>query len=111
MIPSTSTCRDSVASGLKRKVRLPPPFSQRLESSCRRVGTCETRSCERSISSGQTLTRSERSSEVYVARFTPMTRYPTNGRARCRTRSEEHTSELQSRENLVCRRLLVKKKQ
>src|SRR5690606_40768630 len=26
------------------------------------------------------------------------------------TRSEEHTSELQSRENLVCRRLLEKKK-
>src|SRR6266511_1264874 len=28
----------------------------------------------------------------------------------CSTRSEEHTSELQSRENLVCRRLLEKKK-
>src|SRR5690606_41950373 len=27
----------------------------------------------------------------------------------CRTRSEEHTSELQSRENLVCRLLLEKK--
>src|SRR5690606_39375341 len=30
---------------------------------------------------------------------------------RCRRRSEEHTSELQSRENLVCRLLLEKKKQ
>src|SRR5436309_15651689 len=30
--------------------------------------------------------------------------------ARGRTRSEEHTSELQSRENLVCRLLLEKKK-
>src|SRR5690606_41371764 len=29
----------------------------------------------------------------------------------CRPRSEEHTSELQSRENLVCRLLLEKKKQ
>src|SRR5690606_40363191 len=29
---------------------------------------------------------------------------------RCRIRSEEHTSELQSRENLVCRLLLDKKK-
>src|SRR5690606_39530682 len=28
----------------------------------------------------------------------------------CRPRSEEHTSELQSRENLVCRLLLEKKK-
>src|SRR5690606_20114849 len=32
------------------------------------------------------------------------------GRGRCGTRSEEHTSELQSRENLVCRLLLEKKK-
>src|SRR5690606_40525022 len=30
--------------------------------------------------------------------------------ARCVSRSEEHTSELQSRENLVCRLLLEKKK-
>src|SRR2546428_8857037 len=29
---------------------------------------------------------------------------------RCRTRSEEHTSELQSRSDLVCRLLLEKKK-
>src|SRR5207302_7319144 len=34
--------------------------------------------------------------------------FPNAGR---RTRSEEHTSELQSRENLVCRLLLEKKKQ
>src|SRR5207302_10678204 len=32
-------------------------------------------------------------------------------RARSQNRSEEHTSELQSRENLVCRLLLEKKKQ
>src|SRR3989442_5921481 len=31
-------------------------------------------------------------------------------RARCRGRSEEHTSELQSRPHLVCRLLLEKKK-
>src|SRR6185295_10188900 len=31
--------------------------------------------------------------------------------ARCRRRSEEHTSELQSRQYLVCRLLLEKKKQ
>src|SRR5690606_41692207 len=37
---------------------------------------------------------------------------PTSHRARTRAapRSEEHTSELQSRENLVCRLLLEKKK-
>src|SRR5436309_9105915 len=33
-----------------------------------------------------------------------------NQSVRCATRSEEHTSELQSRENLVCRLLLEKKK-
>src|SRR5438132_5626205 len=32
------------------------------------------------------------------------------GRARARTRSEEHTSELQSHSDLVCRLLLEKKK-
>src|SRR5207302_6242318 len=31
------------------------------------------------------------------------------GAVRCHARSEEHTSELQSRENLVCRLLLEKK--
>src|SRR5207302_9822678 len=41
--------------------------------------------------------------------------YPTSGRSGARStshcrRSEEHTSELQSRENLVCRLLLEKKK-
>src|SRR5690606_42061030 len=43
-------------------------------------------------------------------------RHPASGCSRfvscscCRFRSEEHTSELQSRENLVCRLLLEKKK-
>src|SRR5690606_41623940 len=37
-------------------------------------------------------------------------RAPAETRAGRRTRSEEHTSELQSRENLVCRLLLEKKK-
>src|SRR5690606_40815864 len=34
----------------------------------------------------------------------------TDGAPNCNDRSEEHTSELQSRENLVCRLLLEKKK-
>src|SRR5690606_41785899 len=36
-------------------------------------------------------------------------RGPSSSRSQC-TRSEEHTSELQSRENIVCRLLLEKKK-
>src|SRR6202041_2593768 len=40
-----------------------------------------------------------------------MGRYPTaHTRSRCYQRSEEHTSELQSHVNLVCRLLLEKKK-
>src|SRR2546427_9059052 len=35
---------------------------------------------------------------------------PARRRARCQSRSEEHTSELQSQSNLVCRLLLEKKK-
>src|SRR5690606_41725772 len=37
-------------------------------------------------------------------------RHGAGGARRARLRSEEHTSELQSRENLVCRLLLEKKK-
>src|SRR5690606_41347596 len=37
-------------------------------------------------------------------------RKPSPPRTKLRRRSEEHTSELQSRENLVCRLLLEKKK-
>src|SRR5690606_41982287 len=40
----------------------------------------------------------------------PEAAYAHLGRWRDRFRSEEHTSELQSRENLVCRLLLEKKK-
>src|SRR5690606_42012876 len=44
----------------------------------------------------------------------PLSRHPRRAghghRQRRATRSEEHTSELQSRENLVCRLLLEKKK-
>src|SRR5690606_40034836 len=36
----------------------------------------------------------------------PLIRYQRSGSGRCPFRSEEHTSELQSRENLVCRLLL-----
>src|SRR3712207_8382350 len=41
---------------------------------------------------------------------TPMTQPRPRGRAELAARSEEHTSELQSRQYLVCRLLLEKKK-
>src|SRR5260370_14159789 len=44
-------------------------------------------------------------------RGTPRSCRPARGTRRAQTRSEEHTSELQSHLNLVCRLLLEKKKQ
>src|SRR5690606_41862895 len=44
-------------------------------------------------------------SEAFGARAHFMAQHPGNTGARSRKRSEEHTSELQSRENLVCRLL------
>src|SRR6266567_6094441 len=43
-------------------------------------------------------------------RVRPLIARPPAGRGRLRPRSEEHTSELQSQSNLVCRLLLEKKK-
>src|SRR5690606_40294769 len=68
------------------------------------------------------LTRPPRAHDVAAASLGRASARATHGRVRGRPdaghaaaalvleRSEEHTSELQSRENLVCRRLLEKKK-
>src|SRR3712207_7269066 len=45
-----------------------------------------------------------------VSASRPRRRRPSSPSSGCRTRSEEHTSELQSRQYLVCRLLLEKKK-
>src|SRR5436309_16087319 len=50
-------------------------------------------------------------SVIDPAPVTPITVCRAIASARVRVRSEEHTSELQSRENLVCRLLLEKKMQ
>src|SRR2546429_3654707 len=47
---------------------------------------------------------------IVLLRFVAITRPPTQGGKRTTLRSEEHTSELQSRLHLVCRLLLEKKK-
>src|SRR3712207_8594390 len=54
-----------------------------------------------------------RSAPTAAARPTPSpsTRAPPTSSSRAAARSEEHTSELQSRQYLVCRLLLEKKKQ
>src|SRR5690606_39981345 len=51
-----------------------------------------------------------RAREVAARHPAPAHRRSDRGRDHALPRSEEHTSELQSRENLVCRLLLVKKK-
>src|SRR5207302_10747408 len=72
-----------------------PDLGQPKDRSCRPLrlehGTTRRRRCERDMS------RYQDSTSLAV---------PTS----CSQRSEEHTSELQSRENLVCRLLLEKKK-
>src|SRR5436309_7771538 len=52
-----------------------------------------------------------RSSQASRLQYNAPRKHPTARQcAACPRRSEEHTSELQSRENLVCRLLLEKKK-
>src|SRR5215475_11079738 len=68
----------------------------------RRLRNCGPRSCR---------SRRSRRGPSHRCRG-PSRRFPSHDRQSCysRRRSEEHTSELQSRENLVCRLLLEKKK-
>src|SRR5688572_32240451 len=56
------------------------------------------------------LTVAPASETGLVAAFAERGKVPTSQRARYERRSEEHTSELQSQSNLVCRLLLEKKK-
>src|SRR5690606_39347901 len=65
-------------------------------TSFRRTGT-RSRSTSIAYTSGRNIPRT-------------LTRRTSSSTRRPRPRSEEHTSELQSRENLVCRLLLEKKK-
>src|SRR5258708_40379175 len=57
-----------------------------------------------------TLFRSHRKYEVLMLLWKAIAAYATDHRARYLIRSEEHTSELQSPDHLVCRLLLEKKK-
>src|SRR5690606_42074923 len=54
--------------------------------------------------------RLDRTASVHGPRRSARRACLRHGLCRCEPRSEEHTSELQSRENLVCRLLLEKKK-
>src|SRR2546427_7978693 len=58
-----------------------------------------------------TLFRSGRSVRADAVDGGPTLRRPADRPSHVRGRSEEHTSELQSQSNLVCRLLLEKKKQ
>src|SRR5260221_5266585 len=67
------------------------------------------RSHARVVSLGSRAANASRSPALGRRRCRPPTRSP-GGRARSVRRSEEHTSELQSHSDLVCRLLLEKKK-
>src|SRR5690606_39680844 len=64
----------------------------------------------RSVSTRRSVPRSGDGFPV-SANGSPDVRTARSGQPRMTRRSEEHTSELQSRENLVCRLLLGKKKE
>src|SRR3989440_9061950 len=68
-----------------------------------------TRSCSSCRTTGSSGTSSTRTTPT-PPRRSPQPRSRTSRCCRPRTRSEEHTSELQSRSDLVCRLLLEKKK-
>src|SRR5690606_40527401 len=93
----TSHVRHSLVSGVDLYVRFIRPTSQPASGihHTTRLQGCQPRGASHSASSPAAAM--------------------TSGSIRCarrfagRTRSEEHTSELQSRENLVCRLLLEKK--
>src|SRR5690606_41499726 len=91
--PSTTLFRSTVPGSLERRRHAPwlfpsQPHEARFAASCRRRFT--------SVCDGAYTHASSRPKARQYAAVSP--------------RSEEHTSELQSRENLVCRLLLEKKK-
>src|SRR5690606_42067334 len=63
-----------------------------------------------SLDSTWVTTNCRSSSDRWARPTTAARGRPSGVRSRASRRSEEHTSELQSRENLVCRLLLEKKK-
>src|SRR5690606_41277247 len=78
--------------------------ARRLASARRATGTPVRREIADRVSPGSTVT--SRAARVAPKAIPERRSAP----AAVRARSEEHTSELQSRENLVCRLLLEKKK-
>src|SRR3712207_7306542 len=69
-----------------------------------------SRCCRRRAAAAAAPARSRARAAAPRRRPPPPWAAPSHGTASARTRSEEHTSELQSRQYLVCRLLLEKKK-
>src|SRR5947209_11603499 len=65
----------------------------------------------RAASRGEIRSSSSRGATMDTATAFSSRQAPASRRPDCQERSEEHTSELQSRQYLVCRLLLEKKKQ
>src|SRR2546427_2674651 len=87
-------------------IRRPPrstlfPYTTLFRSFCRPTRTSRLRSGRTAVKRTRTCATSRR--DLTTRLRSPATRF-------CCRRSEEHTSELQSQSNLVCRLLLEKKK-
>src|SRR5690606_41962859 len=108
------TYLDSVAVSLHRDHRDPPSFPTRRSSDLRWTlpsfddgsGRDEAETAEAAAAEVEIA-----SEEISIEAVKPLTLEELEAiRQDAYNRSEEHTSELQSRENLVCRLLLEKKK-
>src|SRR5690242_21292805 len=95
-------------------LRRPPrstlfPYTTLFRSRCRRLGSGPAARAEADPTDGLVLRRGEQGVRAAVPGRRARSRADAAGHAG-RARSEEHTSELQSHVNLVCRLLLEKKK-
>src|SRR5690606_41598827 len=108
----------SIASVCFLLIRPPPrsplfPYTTLFRSRLTREASCSGGGRQwqhRGSGNWPVMPRSAMSESSCRPSLVPPLAHSSSGRV-CERRSEEHTSELQSRENLVCRLLLEKKKQ
>src|SRR5690606_41866752 len=93
LFPYTTLFRSTFS--LPCTISLPPSFASTLATRAKRLASLP-------------VAGSRSTKHFWLARI--VSRVASSGILRKSSRSEEHTSELQSRENLVCRLLLEKKK-
>src|SRR5690606_39749683 len=101
-------CQNSIVSGINRYPPQCGGSGMSSPNSDRRSATVVSSSPR--LASGELCRDAQAPSREPGGRLWKYAADSSQSSARLATRSEEHTSELQSRENLVCRLLLEKKK-